>query len=68
MLLAILVVVLILALVGSVPTWPHSRDWGPESWSICSSCRSTGRKWTTTGTGGAGEHSVEFRDCPGSSP
>jgi hypothetical protein len=28
MLLAILVVVLILALVGSVPTWPHSRDWG----------------------------------------
>jgi hypothetical protein len=28
MLLTILVVVLILALVGSVPTWPHSRDWG----------------------------------------
>jgi hypothetical protein len=28
MLVAILVVVLILALVGSVPTWPHSRDWG----------------------------------------
>jgi Protein of unknown function (DUF3309) len=28
MLLAILFVVLILALVGSVPTWPHSRDWG----------------------------------------
>ncbi len=28
MLLAILVVVLIVALVGSVPTWPHSRDWG----------------------------------------
>jgi uncharacterized protein DUF3309 len=28
MLLMILVIVLILALVGSVPTWPHSRDWG----------------------------------------
>ncbi|HEY4710385.1 MAG TPA: DUF3309 family protein [Candidatus Acidoferrales bacterium] len=28
MLLTILVVVLILALVGSVPTWPHSRGWG----------------------------------------
>lgn len=28
MLLTILVVVLLLALVGSVPTWPHSRDWG----------------------------------------
>jgi hypothetical protein len=28
MLLAILFVVLILALVGSVPTWPHSRNWG----------------------------------------
>jgi hypothetical protein len=28
MLLAILFVVLILALVGSIPTWPHSRDWG----------------------------------------
>jgi len=28
MLLMILVVVLLLALVGSVPTWPHSRDWG----------------------------------------
>jgi hypothetical protein len=28
MLLTILVVILILALVGSVPTWPHSRDWG----------------------------------------
>ena len=24
----ILVIVLLLALVGSVPTWPHSRDWG----------------------------------------
>jgi hypothetical protein len=28
MLITILVVVLLLALVGSVPTWPHSRDWG----------------------------------------
>jgi uncharacterized protein DUF3309 len=28
MLLMILVIVLLLALVGSVPTWPHSRDWG----------------------------------------
>ncbi|HXO45502.1 MAG TPA: DUF3309 family protein [Candidatus Cybelea sp.] len=28
MLLTILVVILILALVGSVRTWPHSRDWG----------------------------------------
>jgi hypothetical protein len=28
MLLAILVVVLILALAGSVPAWPYSRDWG----------------------------------------
>jgi hypothetical protein len=28
MLLTILVIVLLLALVGSVPTWPHSRDWG----------------------------------------
>jgi hypothetical protein len=28
MLITILVVVLILALVGSVPTWPHSREWG----------------------------------------
>ena len=28
MLMIILVVVLLLALVGSVPTWPHSRDWG----------------------------------------
>jgi hypothetical protein len=24
----ILVIVLILALVGSVPAWPHSRGWG----------------------------------------
>jgi hypothetical protein len=28
MLLTILVIVLLLGLVGSVPTWPHSRDWG----------------------------------------
>jgi uncharacterized protein DUF3309 len=28
MLLTILVLVLLLALVGSIPTWPHSRDWG----------------------------------------
>ena len=24
----ILVVILILALVGALPTWPHSRSWG----------------------------------------
>ena len=28
MLLLILTIVLILALFGSLPTWPHSRDWG----------------------------------------
>jgi hypothetical protein len=28
MLMLILIVVLVLALVGSFPTWPHSRDWG----------------------------------------
>jgi hypothetical protein len=28
MLLAILVVVLVISLIGSVPKWPHSRDWG----------------------------------------
>jgi len=28
MLLLILTVVLIVALVGSVPKWPHSRSWG----------------------------------------
>jgi Protein of unknown function (DUF3309) len=28
MLLLILTVVLIVALIGSVPKWPHSRDWG----------------------------------------
>jgi len=24
----ILIIVLILVLVGVIPTWPHSRDWG----------------------------------------
>ena len=28
MLMTILLIVLILALVGAVPAWPHSRDWG----------------------------------------
>ncbi|MHB8524556.1 MAG: DUF3309 family protein [Candidatus Acidiferrales bacterium] len=28
MLLLILMVVLLLALFGSLPTWPHSRSWG----------------------------------------
>lgn len=28
MLMTILLIVLILALLGSVPAWPHSRDWG----------------------------------------
>ncbi len=28
MLMTILIVVLILALVGGLPTWPHSRSWG----------------------------------------
>jgi hypothetical protein len=28
MLMTILLVVLILALLGAVPAWPHSRDWG----------------------------------------
>lgn len=28
MLMTILLIVLILALVGAVPSWPHSRDWG----------------------------------------
>jgi len=28
MLLTILFIVLILALIGSVPAWPHSREWG----------------------------------------
>ena len=28
MLITILVIVLILALIGSVPAWPYSRGWG----------------------------------------
>jgi len=28
MLLLILTVVLIIALIGSIPKWPHSRHWG----------------------------------------
>ena len=28
MLTTILIVVLILALLGALPTWPHSRSWG----------------------------------------
>jgi Protein of unknown function (DUF3309) len=28
MLLLILMIVLVLALFGSLPTWPHSRSWG----------------------------------------
>jgi Protein of unknown function (DUF3309) len=28
MLGAILIVILILALLGALPRWPHSRDWG----------------------------------------
>jgi hypothetical protein len=28
MLWLILLVVLVIALVGAVPAWPHSRDWG----------------------------------------
>lgn len=28
MLMTILIIVLILALVGGLPTWPHSRSWG----------------------------------------
>lgn len=28
MLMLVLVVVLVLALVGTLPTWPHSRNWG----------------------------------------
>jgi hypothetical protein len=27
-LLTILVVVLLISLIGSIPTWPHSQDWG----------------------------------------
>jgi hypothetical protein len=28
MLMTVLIVVLILALIGALPTWPHSRNWG----------------------------------------
>jgi hypothetical protein len=28
MLMTVLVVVVILALIGALPTWPHSRNWG----------------------------------------
>jgi hypothetical protein len=28
MLGTILIIVLVLMLIGSVPTWPHSRNWG----------------------------------------
>jgi hypothetical protein len=28
MLVLVLTIVLLLALVGSLPAWPHSRDWG----------------------------------------
>jgi hypothetical protein len=28
MIITVLVVVLILMLLGSLPTWPHSRSWG----------------------------------------
>jgi hypothetical protein len=28
MLVTILIVILVLALVGGLPTWPHSRSWG----------------------------------------
>ncbi|HEY4899540.1 MAG TPA: DUF3309 domain-containing protein [Terriglobales bacterium] len=26
--ITILIVILVLALVGALPTWPHSREWG----------------------------------------
>lgn len=28
MLGTILIIILILALIGAIPTWPHSRNWG----------------------------------------
>ena len=28
MLTTILLIILVLALLGAVPAWPHSRDWG----------------------------------------
>lgn len=29
MLVTILIIVLILAVIGSLPSWPHSQSWGP---------------------------------------
>lgn len=29
MLYTILIIVLVLALLGALPTWPHSASWGP---------------------------------------
>ena len=29
MITLIVVILLVLLLVGALPTWPHSRDWGP---------------------------------------
>lgn len=29
MLWTIVIVLLVLALIGALPTWPHSREWGP---------------------------------------
>ena len=28
MLMLVLIIVVVLALVGALPTWPHSRNWG----------------------------------------
>jgi hypothetical protein len=28
MLITILIIVLVIALIGGLPTWPHSRSWG----------------------------------------
>jgi len=28
MLMTVLIVVVVLALLGALPTWPHSRNWG----------------------------------------
>lgn len=25
----ILIIILVLALIGAIPAWPHSRSWGP---------------------------------------
>jgi hypothetical protein len=29
MLMMILLVVVVLAVIGALPTWPHSQNWGP---------------------------------------